>query len=140
METAKRVNLIMAFTGCQQCLAITVCVYVPVVPTVLLYSPKYSERHRSDTTGHGAMHALFAHGLRCSVLTLVLRNLDNPVSGCQVFLFFLFFPIFSGFLFFSYILTPFPIFFTKFLYFFKMLQIKCINVQYRALFSKTVNL
>ena len=91
METAKRVNLIMAFTGCQQCLAISVCMYVPVVPTVLLYSPKYSERHawvksvdRSDATSHGEMHALFAHGLRCSVLTLVLRNLDNPVFANSV--------------------------------------------------------
>ena len=58
----------------------------------------------------------------------------SSVPIFPIFSYFFRFPIF--FLYFnpiSYIFYQIPIFF-------KMLQIKCIDVQYRALFSKTVNL
>ena len=49
---------------------------------------------------------------------------------------FLFIPVFfSGFLFLSYILTPFPIFFYPIPIFFKMLQIKCIGLKNRIKLS-----
>ena len=53
-----------------------------------------------------------------------------------MFLFFLFFPIFSGFLFFSYILTPFPIFFTKFLYFLKCCRLSALMFNTGPCFQK----
>ena len=53
-----------------------------------------------------------------------------------MFLFFLFFPIFSGFLFFSYILTPFPIFFTKFLYFLKCCRLSALMFNTGPYFQK----
>ena len=53
-----------------------------------------------------------------------------------MFLFFLFFPIFSGFLFFSYILTPFPIFFTRFLYFLKCCRLSALMLSTGPYFQK----
>ena len=46
------------------------------------------------------------------------------------------FPIFSSFLFFSYILTPFPIFFTKFLYFLKCCRLSALMFSTGPYFQK----
>ena len=70
----------------------------------------------------------------------ILQSTTDQVRLSSVPIFSYFFLFFQVSYFFFLHFNPFPIFFTKFLYFFKMLQIKCIDVQYRALFSKTVNL
>ena len=65
-------------------------------------------------------------------LHMVFRLSGVPIF--PIFSYFFRFPIF--FLYFN----PISYFFHQIPIFFKMLQIKCIDVQYRALFSKTVNL
>ena len=62
-----------------------------------------------------------------------------PIPGCQVFLFFLFFPIFFRSPIFSYILTPFPIFFTKFLYFSKCCRLSALMFNTNKFVLKSVS-